>query len=87
MALTARAWARRTSVISSRRPNMRASSWPDMSPLASRIMRPMEKKEVRTTAVPASEASRRDRWPTQVRTAAAATPATAAAGIMASMPR
>ena len=29
---------------------MRASSWPDMSPLASRMMRPMEKKEVRTTA-------------------------------------
>ena len=38
---------------------MRASSWPDMSPLARDRMSPMEKKLVRTTAVPASEASPR----------------------------
>ena len=67
---------------------MRASSWPDMSPLARDRMSPMEKKLVRTTAVPASEASpRRERWETMVRTRAAATATTEAAGMIALIPQ
>ena len=48
----------------------------------------METKLVRTTAVPASEASpRRERWETMVRTRAAATATTEAAGMIALIPQ
>ena len=66
---------------------MSASSWPDMSPLARDRMIPIEKKLVRTTAVPASEAERRAaRWVTQVSATAASRATAAAAGTIRSMP-
>ena len=47
--------AMRDSVISRRRPNMRDSSCPDMSPIRREITMPREKKALSRTAVAASE--------------------------------
>ena len=47
-------WRSLASVTSRRRPNMRASSWPDISPFFKEITMPSPKKAVRTTAVPPS---------------------------------
>ena len=81
---TIRDCMRRSSLISMRRPNMRASSCPDMSPFLREMMTPMEKKVARTTAVAASF-SRLERL-AATRAQVAATAARAAPGIIMRVP-